>query len=160
MIISGGVTVRDWYLRPVAAKRVSISLYIIIESREKEYTFRDKKGRVKRITRRYPSGRFQSTWECDATLDPATDEYTKVDDDDLAAMKSDFIYELETEFEVFYDIGDVTVGAANVIPDQADVGKPPKKLTLERTVDKPVPPGSSPKEDWQTKIAKFLPEAK
>ncbi len=136
---------------PPPVQRVAVSLYIIVESGEKSYTYPPPTGRR---YRRYPSGKFQSTWEADGEVDPTGK--IKVAEDDMNLMKRDFCYELEQEFECYYDVGDVTEGVASVIPNQTEVGKPPKKLTLERVVDKPVPENYYPKDSWQKTIGEFL----
>lgn len=134
--------------------RVSTNLYIIIAKREKDYIWRGK-----RVRRKYPSGRFQAVYQHNAVLDPETREVLKDREPyptDIKICKGDFLEELEEKFEVYYWEEHITVGDSNVTPDQRDVGKPPKKILIERVVDKPVLTGWSPKETWTEEVGEFI----
>ncbi|MEM2618672.1 MAG: hypothetical protein QW356_04210 [Candidatus Hadarchaeales archaeon] len=71
----------------------------------------------------------------------------------------DFLRELSAPrphgFSVVYGKGDITWGVTNLLP-VTKLGEPPYKLTLSRRVDKPVPPGFYPREDWQTSIREYI----
>ena len=140
---------------PPRRERVQVRVYIIIEKGVREYTWEGLwrgKWIKRKIVRKYPSGAFQGWYECDALVKPDTMEVLTEEEPFKSAIrkiKEDFVDEISKEwFYATYDPEDVTVGESNVIPKSEDIGKPPKKIRVARTVDKPVPPKHYPTEDW------------
>lgn len=132
-------------------QRVETNFYLIIEEKEKMYIYPRPTGRR---WRRYPKGAFNARFQSDATIDPTGKVI--ISDEDMKLMKMSMVYELETEFEVLVDAGDITVGESNVIPAPEEIGKPPYKVSISRTVEKPVPTGYFPREDWEKTVGEYL----
>jgi len=131
------------------------SFYVIIESGEKEYTYYY--GTRKRM---YPSGRFQGWYQINAYVDPETGKVIEEREpfpSSLERIKDEFIGEIEDEFHVFIEEGDITVGESNVKPELIDeIDTPIKKVRLERIVDKPVPKGYYPTRDWARVLERYI----
>lgn len=140
------------YIPPVIKElaRVSIALYIIISEGEKEYFISTRKGQ--KVKRRYPKGAFQSFWQCDAFISPETREI-KTEEEPfptiLTIMRDDTIAEFLDNFNVNYDPDDLVLGETSEVPEPGEIGKPPYKIRIERTVEGEVPSGASPTSTWR-----------
>jgi hypothetical protein len=138
---------------PPELRRLETNLYCIIEQKEKRYYYRRRW-----IRRKYPKGRFQAWYQHDAYVDPETGE-VKTDVEpypsNIAKMRGDFVEELAEKFYAFIREEDITVGESNITGLDEDLGKPIKKVLIERTVEE-APPGYYPTRTWQESLEKWL----
>lgn len=142
--------------------RVSLNLYLIIEAGEHEYPrqperyyhYRKPRPRRVRVKRPYPKGAFQSWLECDAFLDSVTREILQDEEPFptlLTLMREDVAREFEEEFSLSHvDPDTLTLGEVSEIASPEEIGKPPYKIRVERTVE------ARPGETWSTPVERYL----
>lgn len=152
-------------IRPPPKKelnRVSLNLYLIVEAGEREYprkpgayyVYRKPRPRRVRVKRKYPKGAFQSWLECDAFLDPETREILQEEEPFptlLSLMRGEVAREFEEEFSLSrVDSDTLTLGEVSEIARPEEIGKPPYKIRVERTVE------AKPRESWSTPVEAYL----
>jgi hypothetical protein len=142
-------------------KRVELNFYIIIAGGTKTYRIRRKSeaqakkhGRYVTVTRKYPRGRFQAWIELDCWVITDIDNILW-ETDPAHAMIPFIIQEVNDELVDLFHVLPFgremfTIGETSTILGDEDIGKPPKKIKVERTVEKPET-DESPSEPWETK---------
>ena len=142
--------------------RISINLYLIVEEGEhyyprvesRHYEYHRPKHRSVRIRRKYPKGAFNSLLHCDAFVNPETRQILQNEEPFptlLDLMRKDVSREFEEEFSLPHiDPDTLTLGECSEIPDVSEIGKPPFKVRVERTVE------GRPEETWSTTVNAYL----
>lgn len=136
--------------------RVGLNFYLIIERGEHEYprptskapsvvdrhyVYRTKTGGVRRGRQRvkYPKGAFQAWWQVDAFRSLETGQIIREEEPFPTLeplMRRDTAREFMEEFNVpEVDPDSLTLGIVSEIPPEEEVGKPPYKDRVERTVE-------------------------
>jgi hypothetical protein len=147
-------------LPKVKLSRVSIALYLIIESGEHtyprdggHYTLHRPHFRRVRHNVKYPKGKFQSILQCDSFIDPGTGEL-RTDIDPFRTLEGVMRAEVADEFIEEFSLkemnpDDLTLGVVNIVAGEEEIGKPPFKLYISRTDEETG-------RDWRTTINKYL----
>jgi len=148
-------------LPKVKLSRVSIALYLIIEGGEHEYpreegrryVYRKPHYRSVRQRVKYPKGRFQSILQCDSFITPDTGEL-RTDIDPFKTLEGVMRAEVADEFiEEFslkeLDPEDLTLGVVNIVAGDEEIGKPPFKISISRTVE-------VSGQEWKTTINRYI----
>ena len=146
---------------PITLTRVTIALYLIVESGSHEYprepgkyyTYYKPHYRKARNRVSYPKGRFQSILECDAFIDAKTGEI-QLGVDPLKTLlpiiRAEVRDEIVEEFSLkTLDPEDLTLGEVSIIPDESEIGKPPYKISISRTY-----PETG--REWKTTINRYI----
>jgi len=143
-------------------RRVELNFYIIVEMKTKYFrrltaeTVR-KHGRL--VQRKYPKGKFQVLYQIDSFYIAETDTVlTEIDPAStiIRRLREDAARQVEEYFHVYFIPPQFTVGVTNVLLDMEELGRPPKKVQIARTVEPPVEAGMSPKEDWKKNMEEYI----
>jgi hypothetical protein len=128
--------------------RTMLNYYLIIEGGEHTYprgrgyyVYRNTRGGIRRARHKvkYPKGRFQAWIECDCFIDPDTSGILQ-DEDPFSTLDGMMRGDVAREFMEYFNLANVhpeelTLGQVSQLGDPMDIGKPPKKLRVERTVE-------------------------
>ena len=145
----------------VTLSRVTIALYLIIQEGEhtyprgegKYYVYHRPHYRKARHQVRYPKGRFQSILQCDSFIDLGTGEL-RTDIDPFKTLENTMRSEVSSEFIEEFSLktmnpDDLTLGIVNIIPDEAELGKAPFKISISRTDE-------TTGREWKTMINRYI----
>jgi len=148
-------------LPKVKLSRVTIALYLIVESGSHEYPrdpgrryiYRKPQYRSIRQNVKYPKGRFQSVLQCDSFIDPNTGEL-RTDIDPFRTLEGVMKAEVADEFIEEFSLRELnpdtlTLGVVSIVAGEEEIGKPPFKLYISRTDEESG-------KDWRTTINKYL----
>jgi len=148
-------------LPKVKLSRVSIAIYLVIQEGEhtyprdegRHYIYRKPHYRSTRNRVRYPKGRFQSILQCDSFIDPGTGEL-RTDIDPFRTLENTMRSEVSNEFIEEFSLKemnpeDLTLGVVNIIPDEAELSKPPYKISISRTDEETG-------REWKTMINRYI----
>jgi len=153
----------------VELRRVELNAYIIIQEGEKTYRERRKSlatarkhGKYVTVTVRYPRGRFQAWFQIDAWVIPETGTVLDELDPTYTLIKQYVIPHINDEFAdefhlLPFDPKDFTIGTTSTILDDEDLGKPPIKVKVERTVEN-VKPYHTIKKPWEKTVSEEILE--
>lgn len=146
---------------PTIVQRVSLNYYLIIEGGEYEYPrnkdyyrYSTPRGGIRKVRQRvkYPKGKFQAIYECDAITDPETGDIQFIDP--LATMDKYMRQDAADEITELFELGDpvkpedLTIGQASTNPIEEEIGKPPLLVAVERTYDD----GN----DWSQSVMEYI----
>jgi len=143
------------YLITVKLGRVAVNYYLVIDAGEKEYEYRRKGGGKVHVKRKYPKGQFQAWLDVDSFIDG--DGEIEADKDPFLTLDGVMRKDVADEFMELFNLKDVdmldlTLGIVSNIVDSQDLGKPPFKLRVERTVQG-APGGQG---SWGQQIEEYL----
>ncbi len=151
----------------VELKRVQLNAYVVIEEREKTYYKRRrsertarKHGKYVKVTVRYPKGRFQSWFECDSWVIPDTETVLLEREPTYTLIKEYVIPHVNDELAEKFNIlpftpESFTFGETSTILSDEDLGKPPVKIKVERTVED-VKPEHTIKNPWEEIVSEEI----
>ena len=151
----------------VELKRAEINAYVIIEEREKTYYKRRrtertarKHGKYVKVTVRYPKGRFQAWVQLDAWVIPDTGTVLLERDPTYTLIKEYVLPhvndELAEKFNILpFTLESFTFGETSTILSDEDLGKPPVKVKVERTVEN-VKPEHTIKNPWEEIVSEEI----
>lgn len=149
-------------------RRVELNLYVIIEERvkvyERAYAPGEKRSHGKTVKRYYPKGRFQCIYQIDAFVEPNTDTVLSEQDPlryflDPASRNNiiqDAIDHLFEYFTVSFVPHQFTIGVTSLMAPKGDRGRPPKIISVARSVEGLVPSGASPQKSWGENLDEFI----
>jgi len=147
----------------VQLKRIEMNLYIIVDEGVKTYRKRRKSlatarkhGKYVTVTVKYPKGRFQSWIEIDSWVIPETGAVLWELEPTYTLIKRYVIPHVNDEFgEEFHLLPftpeSFTIGETSTILGDEDLGKPPIKVKVERTVED-VKPYHTIKKPWERTV--------
>ena len=121
-----------------------------------------KHGKYVTVTVRYPRGRFQAWFQIDAWVIPETGTVLDELDPTYTLIKQYVIPHINDEFAdefhlLPFDPKDFTIGTTSTILDDEDLGKPPIKVKVERTVEN-VKPYHTIKKPWEKTVSEEILE--
>ena len=151
----------------VQLKRVELNANIIIEEGVKTYRKRRKSlatarkhGKYVNVTVRYPRGRFQAWFQIDSWVLPETGTvlweleptYTLINEHVIPHINDEF----GEEFHLLpFTRESFTIGETSTILGDEDLGKPPIKVKVERTVEN-VKPYHTIKNPWERTVSEEI----
>ena len=147
----------------VQLKRIEMNCYVIIEEGERTYIKLRKKestarkhGRHVTVTIKYPRGAFQCWFHIDSWVIPETGTVL-VELEPTRTLIREYVIprineEFEEEFHILrFDPAEFTIGETSTILGDEDLGKPPIKVKVERTVED-VKPYHTFKDSWEKAV--------
>jgi len=149
-------------------QRVELNAYIIIERGEKTYHVKRKSMKTARkhgyyvkVTRKYPKGRFQAWFQIDCWVLPETGAILEELDPTSMLIRDyvmpEIIDEIDDKFHIRFTREDFTIGETSKILGDEDLGKPPKKIRVERTIEqKKLALDEYPKKDYPYLEERFV----